>query len=74
MDNGLEKQLKEIQDLEKRAYEFGYQNGYKDGVRDCGFNEKKDRAEEAMVNDLKWQREQEEKPGREFNDISEDLA
>jgi hypothetical protein len=63
MDNGLEKQLLEIQKAIKKAY----QNGYEDG-KGATLDEKKIRAEEAQIDEL------EQKDEKEFNDVSEDLA
>ena len=47
MDNGLEKQLLEIQKAIKKAY----QNGYEDG-KGATLDEQKIRAEEAQIDEL----------------------
>ena len=63
MDNGLEKQLLEIQKAIKKAYQNGYEAG-----KGATLDEQKIRAEEAQIDEL------EQKDEKEFNDVSEDLA
>jgi hypothetical protein len=63
----IQRDLVAMREVEKKAYQAGYEAGKKDAELD----EKKARAEDAQIDEME---QKDEKPEKEFNDISEDLA